>query len=427
MATVVEQPLAQRDYFTDQSILRDPYEYFEAIRATGPVARLDSGIVFVTGFDESVEVLRNVDDFSSVISTAGPVVPLPFTPQGSDISEQIEAHRQEMAPTELIVTYDGAAHSASRAIMNKLFVPARLKANEAFMHRLAAEVVAEQVAKGSCDIINEVATPYVTLVIADLLGVPPEDRQKFREVIDAGPPPGDMNAAAENQQSYSLMFMAKFFHEYLSERRANPREDVMTELANATFPDGSEAPLMEVVKLAMFLFAAGQDTSAKLIGNAMRFLVETPGLQAELRANPGRIAGFLEEVLRLEGSTKATFRLVKRDTRIGDMPVKAGDKVFVGLAAANRDPRRWDDPRDLRIGRDRIAQHVAFGRGAHVCVGAPLARVEVRVLFEELFAQTSDIALDEAVHGPAGASNLAYEPSYIIRGLEDLHIKLTPR
>ncbi len=419
--------IAEKDFFTDRDVLLDPYAYFEAIRADGPVFRMTArDVVIVTGFKESAEVLLNTADFSSIINPE-PLAPLTFEPVGDDISEQIANAKAANPALELLVTYDGDRHTAARSLLNPLFTPSRLKANAAFMRDFADAMVREVVAQGSCELINKVATPYVTLVVADLLGVPEEDRQKFRDVIDAGPPPGSMDTAdAEQgapQGSQALMFMAGFFFQYLADRRANPRDDVMTELALGKYPDGTTPDLVEAVKSAMFLFAAGQDTSAKLIGNAMRFLCERQDLQQQLREDRSLIPGFIEEVMRLEGSTKATFRLSKRRTRIGDMEIPAGQRVVIAVPAANRDPRRWDDPAEFRIGRPRIKEHLGFGRGAHTCVGAPLARVEVAVLFDCLLEQTSAITLSEAHHGPAEARRIDYEPSFIIRGIDKLYVE----
>ena len=422
MATM---PAAERDYFTDHSVLIDPYAYFEDLRADGPVHRMQSrDIVVVTGFQESLDVLLNTRDFSSSINPE-PLAPLRFVPRGDDVTAQIAA-TETNGPMDLMVAYDGERHAAARALLNPLFTPSRLKANEAFMRDYADAMVSEMVAKGSCELIGKVATPYVTMVIADLLGVPEEDREKFREVIDAGPPPGNMDAPDAPPQSQALMFMGSFFARYIQERRAAPRDDVMTELANARYPDGSTPDLMEVVKTAMFLFAAGQDTSAKLIGNSMRFLAENPQMQQHLRENRDQIGPFLEECLRLEGSTKATFRLAQRKTRIGEMEIPAGQKVVVAVSAANRDPRRWDDPAEFRIGRPRIKEHLAFGRGAHTCAGAPLARAEVAVILDRFLEHTAAIELSEAHHGRKGQRRIDYEPSYIIRGLANLNVVFTP-
>ena len=422
--------LAARDFFTDHAVLLDPYAYFEAIRADGPVFRMPSrDVVIVTGHKEGVDVLLNTKAFSSIINPE-PLAPLTFVPEGDDISEQIATAKSANPALELLVTYDGDRHTAARALLNPIFVPSRLKANEAYMRAYADEIVRDVVSQGGCEIVNKVATPYVTMVVADLLGVPDDDREKFRAVIDSGPPPGSLDTAdAEQgapQGSKALMFMAGFFFQYLSDRRAEPRDDIMTELALAKYPDGTMPDLVEAVKSAMFLFAAGQDTSAKLIGNAMRLLCERQDLQQQLRDDPALIPGFIEEVMRLEGSTKATFRLSKRRTMIGDFEVPAGQRVVIAVSAANRDPRRWEDPTEFRIGRPRIKEHLGFGRGAHTCVGAPLARVEVAAILTCFLAQTSAIRLSEAHHGPADGRRIDYEPSFIIRGLAELHVEFDP-
>lgn len=423
MATKPEPDLAERDYFTDHSVLLNPYEYFEAMRAHGPVHRLKGrNLVVITGFEEGIDVLLDSDHFSSSIAAVGPVAPLPFTPEGDDISDQIEAAHDPNSPTALMVNYDGDRHVAARSILTSLFTPSRLKANEDFMEGYAAKIVGEVVAKGGCELIKEIAAPYVTLVIADLLGVPAEDQEEFRKVIDSGPPAGNIDDAENSQASSSLLFMGSYFTRYVQDRLANPRDDVLTELAHAKYPDGSQAPVLEVVKTAMFLFAAGQDTSAKLLGNSIRFLAEDPELQEELRRDPSQLPAFIEEMLRLEGSVKATFRLTKRSTSLGGVDLQAGQPVVIAVSAGNRDARRWQAPAEFRMDRPRIKEHVGFGRGAHTCPGAPLARAEVRVLLEQFLKQTSHIALNEAHHGPASERRLSYEASYIIRGLNELHV-----
>lgn len=420
------KPLEQRDYFTDHSVLRDPYSWFEAIRAKGPVYRHpDSGIIFVTGFAETLEVLNNTKDFSSAIAPQGPAVPLPFQPSGDDLTPQIEAHRTSFQGGDLLVAYDDAQHTRSRQLLSTLFTPKRLKANEDFISELADKLVREAVAKGGCELIKEIATPFVTLVIADLLGVPPADRQVFMDAIEAGPPPGSLDASDLEAQHRPLIIMGTYFFQYVTARRENPTTDVLSELSNAKYQDGTIPDPLEIVRLAVFLFGAGQDTSAKLLGNAMRLIVETPGLQQKLRDDRSLIPLFIEEVLRIEGSTKMTARLARRNTKIGDVDVPVGTKVFVGLAAANRDPRRWESPDTLIVGREKNREHLAFGRGQHVCAGSPLARAEIRIVLERFLDHTSNIDLDESVHGPRGNRHLNYEASFIIRGLEALHLKLS--
>jgi cytochrome P450 len=421
------QLLEDRDYFTDHVILKDPYAYFEAIRGKGPIYQIPStGLVIVTGFDEILEVLKNTNDFSSVIAPSGPAAPLPFQPQGSDITPQIEAHRTDFVGGDLIVAYDDQQHNFSRSLLTRLFTPSRLRANEQFMAEYSDQLVKDAVANGGCELIKQIATPFVTMVIADLLGVPLDDRQIFMDAIEAGPPPGSLNSDDLMAQNQPLVVMGMYFAGYVQERRQDPRADILSELANATYPDGSMPDALEIVRLATFLFGAGQDTSAKLLGNTMKFIVDEPGLQDRLRRNPSLIPPLLEEVLRLEGSAKMTARLARKDTHVGELKVPAGTRVMLALSAANRDPRRWENPQALVLDRPKIKEHLAFGRGVHVCAGAPLARAEVRIILEKFLEHTSHIDLVEEKHGPWNKRNFDYEASFIIRGLSELNIELTP-
>lgn len=411
-----------RDYFSDYEVLRDPYQYFDDARSISPVHQLKTrDMLLVTGFKECIEVLLNHEDFSSV-NCVVPTQPLPFVPEGDDISAQIEAHRHEFQRSDILVSADGARHAAFRSLMTVLFTPSRLRANEAYMTGLAETMVRDAVARGGCEIVKDIAVPYVTLVIADLLGIPAEDREKFREMIDTGPPIVGSMVSRSARQIEPWQFMRPFFEGYIADRRANPRNDVLTEFATARYPDGSLPDPEDVINNAQFLFGAGQDTSAKLLGNSLRYVALDPELQRSLREDRGLIPALLEEVLRLEGSTKSTFRLAKRKTKIGDVDVPAGKTVIVALAAANRDPARWDDANAFQLKRERVKEHLAFGRGAHTCIGNPLARTEIRVILNHFLDQTSDIVLSEEHHGPPGSRTFAYEPTYIIRGLENLHL-----
>jgi len=420
------QPLEERDYFTDPEVLTDPYAYFEAQRAQGPVYRQPTtGVVFVTGYEEALQVLRNTHDFSSAVCVQGAGLPLPFEPEGEDITPQIEAHRASFIGSNLLVTYDDQAHTFSRALLSRLFMPSRLKALEPYVTDLSEDLVKTAVARGRCELVRDIAVPFVTLVIADLLGVPADDRQSFMETIASGPHPGSIDAE-EQKHAAPLAFLVSYFASYVEERRRAPRGDILSELSHATFPDGSTPPAIEVANLASFLFGAGQDTSAKLLGNALKYLVDVPGLQDKVRQEISLVPALLEEVLRIEGSTKMTSRVARRATRIGEMEIPVGTRIMVALAAANRDARRWQDPKGFVLNRPRAIEHVGFGRGAHVCVGAPLARAELKILLEQLLKNTSKIDLVATKHGPRGDRHFEYEPSFIIRGLEKMYLVLEP-
>jgi cytochrome P450 len=248
------------------------------------------------------------------------------------------------------------------------------------------------------------------------------------QLIENSPAPGNLDESLNTHEgdTHPMVAMTGYFYRYITERQENPRDDILTELAEAEYYDGTRPSMMDLMTLGVFMFGAGQDTSAKLLGNSMRYIIDVPGLQDQLRADPKLIPAMLEEVLRLEGSTKQLSRLARRDTKIGDLPVKAGTKVLIGIPGGNRDPGRWDDPNTFKLDRKKIREHLAFGRGKHVCAGAPLARAEVRIILEKFLEMTSHIGLDESKHGPEGKRDFDFEPSFIIRGLSELQVTFTP-
>jgi len=416
----------ETDYFSDYSVLRDPSNYFEALRQKGPASWIKNGeILAVVGFNEVLSVLQNDEVFSPVNSSPSACLqPLPFAPEGDDITEQLNAHRQEFPHWNIMTSLEGESHAANRSLINSFFTPTRLKANEEYMTGLSKKLVAEVAAKGGCDIINELSVPFVTLVIADLLGVPDGDRQKFREVVNASPRPGAMNVDPTKESVDPMTFMGQYFYQYLQSRRENPQDDILSELANKKYPDGSTPELLDLVTAAIFVFGAGGDTTTKLIGSAILYLVQDLELQKTLRADRSLIPVFLEEILRLEGATKVLFRMAKKTTEIGGIAVPAGTRIMVSIFAANRDPERWgENAGEFQFKRPKVMQHLSFSRGTHTCIGNPLARTEGRVMLNQLFDQTEEIVLDESVHGALGEHELGYEASFLLRGLESLAVK----
>jgi cytochrome P450 len=226
--------------------------------------------------------------------------------------------------------------------------------------------------------------------------------------------------------SNALHWLDDWFTRYIEDRRREPRNDVLTDLALATYPDGSTPDVTNVVRTATFLFAAGQETTARLLAVGLKYLCEYPELQDELRAHRDRIPGFIEEALRIESPVKADFRLARRPATVGGVEIAPGTPVMLLNGAANRDPRLFEDPDSFRVDRPNAKVHIAFGRGPHACPGGPLARVEGRVSIERILHRMHDIRLSEEHHGPPGARHFDYEPTWVLRGLSTLHIEFTP-
>jgi cytochrome P450 len=416
------------DFFSDQSLVEDPYPYFEQLRAACPVLRLPHhGVVAVTGYDEATEVYRDTATFSSCNSVIGPFATFPVPLEGDDVGDIVDRHRDRLPMHEHMVTMDLPDHTRERALLMRLITPKRLRDNEAFMWRLADRQLDELVDDGRCEFIGAFAQPFALLVVADLLGVPEEDHQRFREGFGLSPSPGAVSDGEHRSVGENpLAWLDELFARYVEDRRREPRQDVLTQLATATYPDGTTPEVTAVVRTATFLFAAGQETTARLLAAALKHLAEHPELQAELREHRELLPGFVEEALRVESPVKADFRLARRSTTIGGVDVAAGTPVMLLNGAANRDPGRFECPADFRVDRPNASAHIAFGRGAHSCPGGPLARAEARVSLERILDRMGDIRLSEQHHGTPDARRFAYEPTWILRGLTDLHLEFTP-
>lgn len=418
---------AERDYFSDPEIVQDPHEYFAAARAEAPLWREPyHNVLLVTGYEQILEVLtRNDGTFSSAASVIGPIPPLPFAVEGDDISEALERHRDEMPWSAHLTSFDGRKHAEQRALLMPLLTFKRLKANEEYLRGLADKVIGRFIDKGGCNVASEYAHAVATYAISDLLGIPEEDRSVLVELL--GVPPSQLDGdAAHRVGADPLIFLKERFDGYLRARQADPSSDLMSELVHSRFKDGSEPDLDTLSNLARFLFGAGQDTTSRLMTMAVRALGDDPELQARIRAQPERIPDLLEESLRWDGPVKTVYRLAVRRTTVAGMDVPAGTLLGLALTAGSNDPAHFEEPRAFDIDRAHLRDHLAFSRGSHGCIGAPLARIEARVAIERLLARTADIRISEAHHGPHGARIYRYEPTYSFRSLSDLHVELTP-
>ncbi|MET9387093.1 cytochrome P450 [Streptomyces sp. NPDC002928] len=417
------------DFFRDEEAVADPYPYFAASRGRCPVRREQHhDVVMITGYDEAVQVYNDTERFSACVSVTGPFPGFPVPLEGDDISELIERHRDELPMSDQLPTLDPPRHTDHRALLMRLITPKRLKENEEAMWQLADTMLGDFLAPGAGEFIGGFAGPFTLLVIADLLGVPEEDRAEFADELQ-GRPRGRGAIGSTDAESLGhtpLEFLYGRFTRYIEERRSAPRSDVLTGLATATFPDGTVPEVAEAVRVAANLFAAGQETTVRLLSTALKILAEDQELQRRLRAERQLIPSFVEECLRIEAPVKGDFRLSRVPVTVGGVDLPAGTTVMVLNGAANRDPSWFENPDVFDVERPGVRRHLAFGRGAHTCPGAPLARAEARVAIERLLDRTSEISISEEHHGPQDARRYRYVPTYILRGLTRLHLEFTP-
>jgi cytochrome P450 family 150 subfamily A5 len=415
------------DWFRDPRLVADPYPYFNALRDKCPVEPEDHyGVTMVTGWEEAVSVYNDEKTFSSCTSVTGPFPGFPVSFEGledGDVTDLIEKHRDELPFSDQLPTLDPPVHTNHRSLMMRLITPKRLKENEDAMWQLADEVLDTYLAPGKGEFIKGFASPFTLLVIADLLGIPPEDRNAFVNGISQHSGGGVGSTSKESLSHSPLEFLYGQFEDYVQDRRANPRDDILSGLANALFPDGTTPSPGDVARVATNVFSAGQETTVRLLGTALKVLGDRPDIQKMVRDDRSLLPNFIEEALRYESPVKGDFRLSRTPVTVGDHRLGAGTTVMVLNGAANRDPRRFTEPDEFDPARKNARQHLAFGRGIHSCPGAPLARAETRVGLERLLDRTSDIRISEEKHCPAGHRDYRYIPTFILRGIIELHLE----
>ena len=413
------------DFFTDESLVPNPYPYFDHLRSKCPVVQATPfNVLAVTGYDEALAIYKD-PAFSSCVSVAGPFSGLPFGPDGhEDVSDLIEQHRASVPMAEHITSQDPPLHTRTRGLMNKLITPKRLKENEEFMWRLADQQLDTFIDRGKCEFLADYAKPFSLLVIADLLGVPAEDHDEFKAAF-ALETVGELGKEAPTSHN-PLQWLNDKFYAYIEDRRRAPREDVLTGLAQAKYEDGSTPDIEDVMNLSTFLFAAGTETTTKLVSSSVRIIGENPDFEKSLREDRGKIPAFLEETLRMESPVKSHFRMARTTTTVGDVTVPAGTTVMMLPGACNRDERKFADPNTFSPDRPNVREQIAFIRGAHSCPGAPLARAEGRISLNRILDRMTDITVSEEHHGPADDRRYTYEPTFIMRGLSELHLEFTP-
>lgn len=411
----------ERDFFSDPELIRDPAPYYAALQEKGPVVREPHrGVFLISGIEEVLTLYADHASFSSVIAPLGPFVELPQPAEGETIADVVRHRSDEIPLSGQLFTLDPPKHTRQRALLSKLFTPNRLAQNEEFMWALADGLIDEFVDRGEVEFCDAYAAPFTLLVIADLLGVPREDHERFRGWLKGAGTlvAGDSEDTGGGDQVFANLH--PYFTRYIEERRASPRDDVLTQLASVRFPDGELPEVADVVRIAATLFAAGQETTARLLATAMRILAEQPALADELRTDREAIPNFIEECLRMESPIKGPFRLALCDTQLAGVDIPMGSVVMAMLGAANRDPRVFEDANRFDAKRANARRNIAFGHGEHFCPGSSLTRTEARISIERLLARLDELQL-------ANPSALSYLPSFIIRGLNDLPLRFSRR
>jgi len=359
-----------------------PHEWFTRLRREAPVfwhPEVDgSGFWAVTGYDEFVAVNRDPQTYSS---SRGAVF----------LWDMPEAALEQQRL--LMLNMDPPLHTRYRLLINKGFTPRMVSALEDTMRDRTREILDRVAEDGECDFVVDVAAELPLQVIADLMGVPQEDRHKLfdwsNRMVGGNDPEYGLT---EEDNAVASMELYAYAAELANQKRANPSDDLISVLSQAEV-DGERLSGLEIDLFFLLLSVAGNETTRNLISHGLVALLEHPDQLAKLRANPDLMGSTIEEMLRWASPVMQFRRTATVDHELGGQAIKDGDKIVFWHISANRDETRFADPFTFDVTRSPN-EHVAFGGGGpHFCLGANLARMEIRVMFEELLARFPEMEI----------------------------------
>jgi cytochrome P450 len=406
----------------DREVQQCPFDHYAALRDAGPLFYHEqTRMYFASRLDIVNEILRDTARFSSRMASAG-------TAGDSEVMQQVEEIMAEGWPRRnTMLTIDAPHHTKYRKLVSRAFSARRIAALEDKIREVAVELIEAFPEKGSIDFHADFAVSFPVKVIRFALNMAPETEDHIKVWSDAavaalGASITDgrrLEAAREQVECQQY-----WFSEY-ENRLVEPQDDILSDIAHADFddpdtPEGETRKLefAEVFSIVQQLMVAGNETTTKFLNETMRMLIENPTFWDQMHNDPeGSWNGLVEEGLRVSSPNQGLFRVVTEDLEFHGHELAKGARVWVMFGAANRDERTFGDAEAFNPGRDNLKEHIAFGKGHHFCIGAPLSRLEGKVAFEELTQRIKMPSFSDS-------NTFEYEPSFILRGLAQLDLEV---
>lgn len=406
-------PDSSEGFFGAEAIA-DPHPFHARCLRDHPIARIaGTGVHFVATWALIDEALHREADFSAHLTGV--------------LTRDADGHLgtfdfPDVGANHVIATADDPEHAVQRAIVQPRLAAARIAEMEPAIRAWTIEALTPWIDAGGGDVVP-IAELIPARVVAHLLGLPDRDVARHRAWAMMGGSilAGDVSGPQLTRLVTDTTRMAEYLGGHLDRViRADPGDAAPTLLALLSGGvDRGEINREQAIGIAIVMFGAAGESTAALIGSALHRLAGDSAIAAKLRSDPDLVPPFVEEVARLEAPFNFHYRAVRRPCTLGGFDLVPGDRLMLSWAAANRDPARFEDPDALRLDRRYPKQHLSFGRGSHFCIGAPLARLEARIVVEEVLARVARIA-----HDPTAAPT--YAPSIFVRRLERLALTIEP-
>jgi cytochrome P450 len=399
---VLQDPLE----FFGVDVLQDPHPLYDRLRGEGPVHRIgESGFYLVCDWAAINDAINRPEDFSSNLTAT-----MTFTPEGTVAPFEMDGLG---GPTHVLATADDPAHAVHRKMLVPQLAAKRIRAMESFIADTFDRLWTDNLRDGHIEWMGALANRLPMMVVARLIGVPAEDVDRLvrwacasTQLLD-----GLVDQEQLTASGIAAMELGCYIRDHFELAAADPQDNLLGDLATAC--DAGELDALTAQVMMLILFSAGGESTGSLLGNAMWLLVTRPDVQQQVRDNPDLLAPFIEEALRFEPPFRGHYRHVVADTTLGGTDLPAGSRLLLLWGAANRDPAQFDAPHEFRLDRPGGKGHITFGKGAHFCIGAALARLEAQLVLRAVLDRTSRI--DAVDIGP-------WLPSILVRRREHLEL-----
>lgn len=413
----------------DADLVRCPFPLYDVLRTDAPVTFSDKlGGYVVTRYADVIEVLRDSATYSSTMSSGptsvtGLAQRILDDPTQPDRLRAQAARRVRMAASPVLILADPPQHKRQRTLVAAAFSPKRVKQLEPEVRHIAEGLIAGFVDDGEVELVGQFAFPLPMTVIATLLGVPSARMGDFKRWTNAFV--GGFGSLDSSAEEVAEIFDAidafyDYFTDQIERRRTRPEDDLLTALVAARMDGATPLSVDEILLMLAQFLVGGHETTTNLITSLMWRLATDPALADRVRANPALIPPLVEEMLRLDAPVQGMFRVTTSETRLGDVPLPEGSLLWLAYGSANRDPAAFAEPDGLVLDAERAA-HLAFGRFEHFCLGASVARLELRLATELLLDRLGEISLG------CDPDDLGRHPSFVLHGYSRLPLRFIPR